>query len=232
MIEFQCWTYDIQANEWTLISTRGGESFLYFVGPRAVYQEKIYFVDLANSLVFDTTSKTWSIWPTPPLQAEGGCMVQWEDNFILFGGYFGTPRAVQKFNHLTQTWEVLSSNSAPFDILLSNCIVLPNNEILVVAFKEVALYNPDSNTWKVLNSRPHVKFATLSGRVFDLVAPGYGFDYDVEPLLTSDTQEFDYRANTWTTIDVQLLGPDNGFRSAIALPARLFDHLPGGCVGI
>ena len=113
---------------------------------------------------------------------------------------------------------------------------LPNNKILVVAFQETALYNPDSNTWEVLDSRPLEKisttYVTLSGRVFDLVAPGYGFDYDVEPLLTSDTQEFDYRANTWTTMDVQLLRPDNGFRSAIALPARLFDHLPGGCVRI
>ena len=166
-------------------------------------------------------------------------MVQWKDNFILFGGLIGlTPstKTVQKFNHLSQTWEILASNSAPFDMTLGSCIVLPNNKILVVAFQETALYNPDSNTWEVLDSRPLEKisttYVTLSGRVFDLVAPGYGFDFGVDLMFTSYPEEFDYKTNTWRLLDVQLLGPDNGYRSAIALPARLFDHLPGGCVGI
>ena len=149
-------------------------------------------------------------------------MVLWKSSFLYFGGDYN-PTSVLKFNFLTQNWEIVASQSAPFYIVLSDCTLFPNDKISIVSNTGQALFNPKTNARS--DTRYGTTFVTLSGRVFDL-----GAQY---PSFTPyDTEEYDFISNTWIPVDVQLIGPPNSFTSAIALPAKLFEQLPGGCVGV
>jgi hypothetical protein len=227
--QFDCWNFEIQKNRWSPLSTKKVDNLNLASG--ITYEGKIYMISFNYQLVFDTVTNVWSTWPAPSLNTLAGCLVQWKDNFIYFGG-FPNYKAVQKFNLRSQTWVSVESDSAPFIILQSDCLTLPNNKILIVSFEGQALYNPESNSWEVLVSSGNIKLGTtlvtLSGRVFDLGTRG-----DLLGFPSQDTQEFDLITNTWLPVDYQLLGIGSlGFGSAISLPASLFKHLPGGCVGI
>ena len=192
-------------------------------------------LSIYQSFVFEPLTNTWSTWPAPLLPSEGGCMVQWKDYFFLFGG-FPNFFSLQKFNLLTQTWEIVSKTSAPYAFALSNCAVLPNNKIYVASGSGEALFDPDTNTWEKLlpsgNDIQGASFVTLSGRVFVLQPHLEGLNDISGNLLTTETQEFDFDTYTWLLVDAKIPEPINLYRTAISLPPRLFEHLPGGCVGI
>ena len=180
-----------------------------------------------QSLVFDPLLNTFITWSDPllPSRRGGSCLVLWKSIFLYFGGY-STPLAVQMFNILTQNWEILAYSALNF-FVLSDCTVLPNEKILIASLNGWALYNPETNHWDYSSGEARVgkTLVTLSGRVFEL-----GSEY--LPYGNFDTEEYDFNSNDWIPVDVQLISPANSFRSAIALPAKLFEQLPGGCVGI
>ncbi len=67
-------------------------------------------------------------------------------------------------------------------------------------------------------------FVTLSGRYF-LIGGGY------PDTLVDVVEEFHYESNTWTEVEASPITQQMG-SSALAVPAEIFSHLPGGCEGI
>jgi hypothetical protein len=60
----------------------------------------------------------------------------------------------QKFNLTTQIWTPIFTNPPNDALSRPACLVLPSEDILVVGgqndLKQSLLYNPLSNTWKIL----------------------------------------------------------------------------------
>jgi len=154
-------------------------------------------------------------------------MVIWNDAFIYFGGQPNYD-TVLKYSGGTNNWTTLSSLS---DMKEPSCVVLPNQNVLVAGStrnsfcKRYAEFNVLGNTWlnKAVGITPHYKSVALllGQRVFTIA--GY---------YVNDIEEYHYNNNTVSTKPFQLLTVRSGTPSAIALPANLFSHLPGGCLGV
>ena len=114
--------------------------------------------------------------------------------------------------------------------LISGCVVLPNEEILVGGFdnaqKSSAIYNLLENKWYQVEDSMHNKHYTglvvLGSRIFS-TAGGLNDRMLVE--------EFDYSSRTWKSVETPLLQP-RYLHSVIPMPAEVFAHLPGGCQGV
>ena len=222
-----CFLYNPSNDSWSAYSTSTYSHKLY---PGEIFKNKLFIVDDSSPEVFDPARNIWSGWPAPPTATgTGKCLLAWSDIFIMFGGEYNS-RAMQTFNHSSQTWEVLDSTCVPMDMMYSGCTVLPTGDILIAGSRDapyqssIALFHVKSNTWKKLAdstiSRKGTSLVTLGSRVFAID----GGENVVE--------EFDYNTNTWTTIEEQLLVHRRGHSGVIALPAEMFQHLPDGCVGV
>jgi len=224
-----CLSYSSTNNNWTIIST---SNYAHKDQPGAVYKNKLYILDESYPEVYDPEANTWSIWTRPSIPTgSGSCLLSWNDMFLLFGGS-DAKRSVQSFNHSTQTWSVLDSGNAPLDILLSGCIMLPTEEVLIlgsdsssVYYNSAALFNPWSNAWRQLENSefPHhgSTLVTLGSRVFSI-------DGHYENFV----EEFHYTNNTLTPVEAKLIAWREGHAGVLPLPAEMFSHLPSGCVGV
>jgi len=223
-----CWEYNAKENNWSVIARA---PFAQIYQPGVVYQEKVYIIDEASPQVFDPSSKTWSSWPSSPNKfTNAAWMVGWKDCIILLGG-LSNVRGVQIFNITEQTWTVMDSSQVPMDLWWSSSLTLPNGNIFIVGSYvnqyqySAAFYNPADNSWTELEKTSNSHFGTilvqLGSRIF-AIDGGY----------TDLVEEFILETNTWESVDVELLVKRDGWHSVLALPARLFSHLPGGCQGI
>ena len=141
-------------------------------------------------------------------------------------------REIERFNISTQTWtKVADSSQVPIDIYGSGCIVLPNEEILILGSnspanrRSNALYNVESNIWNLLEDVKHdrslTSLVTLGNRTF---AIGGGSSADL-------VEEFIFWNKSWIEVGPRL-NSTRSTHSTISVPAELFSHLPGGCEGI
>ena len=128
------------------------------------------------------------------------------------------------------TWSLLNSSSAPMDIFYSGCVVLPTDDILIVGSENedqssAARFNIESGTWTSLgsttNPRNGTSLVTLGKQVFA-----------IDGHAGNVVEEFDYDTNSWTSVSHNLMTWRNGHQTAIAVPAEMFKHLPGGCTGV
>jgi hypothetical protein len=225
----ECYVYNIAEDSWSVFSTA---SYTHNYEPAATYNNKLYIADDTYPEVFDPVETTWSSWPTTPKElGEGPCMVAWHEDFLLIGGR-KSDNGVQRYSHATQTWSIVESSSAPMIVDFSGCIVLPTDEILVVGAEDpdiagisAALYNATANSWTKLAdtqwNHHGVSLVRLGQRVFALGSR----DQNI-------VEEFHYNNNTWTTLDAGLIVHRTGHQGVLSLPAHLFQHLPGGCVGV
>jgi hypothetical protein len=220
-----CWEYKIKENSWSVMATA---PFTHNYQPGVVYQEKVYVMDEASPQVFDPSSRTWSNWPSPPKKSgTAPWMVGWKDSIILLGGG-GNLRGVQIFNITQQTWAVMDSSQVPMDIFWSSSLILPNGNVLIVgseqsgSYYSAAFYNPTNNSWKGLEKTVTSHFGSrlvqLGSRIF--ATDGYQTDL---------VEEFVLETYTWKPVDVKLQARRKGYHSLLALPAKLFSHLQGGC---
>ena len=224
-----CFVYNIAEDKWSLLTSY---SYTHDYEPAASYDNKLYIADDTNPEVYDPVASTWSSWPVTPKQlGEGPCMVAWHDDFLLIGGR-KSDNGVQRYSHATQAWNIVESSSAPMIVDFSGCLVLPTDEVLVVGAEDpdiagiaAALYNVTANSWTKLDdtqwSHHGVSLVQLGQRVFALGSR----DQNV-------VEEFHYNNNTWTTLDDGLIVHRTGHHDVLSLPADLFQHLPGGCVGV
>jgi hypothetical protein len=68
-----------------------------------IYDEKFYVLNDNNqNEVYNFESKTWSSWPAIPRNTGASpCIVNWKENFIVFGGN-ENQKGVQIYNIPTQ----------------------------------------------------------------------------------------------------------------------------------
>jgi hypothetical protein len=222
-----CFHYHPRNDTWSVYSN---SSFTHNLQPGEIFNDKIYIKDDSNPEVFDPVSNSWSSWPAPLNKTgEGPCLVAWKDTFILLGGSLN-PRGVQNFNHSSSTWQVLDSSTVPMDIYLSGCTLLPNDEILVVGsensdLSSVTLYNIKENSWEKLSNTPSQRDGT------SLVILGTKI-FAMDGHFNNIIEEFDYNTSSWSPVAAKLITHRGGHQDVIALPAEMFQHLPGGCVGV
>jgi hypothetical protein len=155
-----------------------------------------------------------------------GCLLTWRDSFVLLGGNSNV-KTIEIFN---QSWRKVDSSNIPMSIAGSGCVVLPNEEILVVGsaapgFKNsTALYNVEDNTWidlgETSSGRSYTSLVRLGDRTFAVGG-------DVPDLV----EEFVYSDKSWVAVEAELQVPRR-VHSSLAVPADLFAHLPGGCQGV
>jgi hypothetical protein len=222
-----CWIFNPEENIWTIYSKA---NFTHNDMSGAVYENKIYLTDPQHQEVYDPINDIWSQWPLPlrPV-GEYSCILTRKDSFLLIGYPFNR-RGVQMFNHTTQTWTEMKESSAPFDVCRSGCTVLPNQNVIVLGsnlaefYSSSALYNVEENKWTSLENTNYNRLGTsllrLGDRIFAL--GGDGTDV-VEEFISAD--------NIWVPVDAKLIIP-RLYHSTISVPARLFAHMEGGCVGI
>ena len=145
----------------------------------------------------------------------------------MIGGYI-TPKSVQSYNTNSQEWTIISS-SVPMNVENSACIVLPNEDVLVVGsenfedFNSAAIYNVANNVWTKLDRTTYLREGTdlvrLGNRIFVLGG------------LSDNIEEFHQEDNSWTLVSQKLIIPRSQHNS-MSLPAETFSDISGGCQGI
>ena len=228
---YTCVVYDIKSDSWNFLTSA---SKIYHGNyPGSIYQGNIYLTHDQYPEVFEPSSNLWSLWPVAPASSGMfGCMVTWKDSFLYFGGD-PDENTISKYSHETKSWTTLPFSSPPILIRLSACIVLPNQNILVAGavgstqnFRRYAIYNVTSNNWPIwvngFADRSHSTAVFLGERVF-IFSGSY----------VNNIEEYHYdKNNIVTTSRFQLLTSRATKPGVLSLPAYLFSHLPGGCVGV
>ena len=155
-------------------------------------------------------------------------MVQWEDSFIRFGGQIN-PREIVKYNITLKAWTTLNSSSMPMDVYKSGCTKLPNKKIFIIGndlnYYDYAVYDVVMNSWPIFSQQTIRQFdnsvLALSNRVFTLNGG-----------QQSIIQEYNFLNDTFTYLPFELITVRTNYPGILAVPAKLFSHLPGGCIGI
>ena len=222
-----CFLYNPENDSWKVYSSADHK---HDYQPGEVFEKKIYIADDSNPEVFDPATKIWSSWPAPSNPSGWcPCLLAWQDLFILIGGDSNV-RGVQTFNHSSNEWNVLDSSSAPMDVFCSGCVVLPNDDVLVVGSENndvssAAIFNVRSNAWRQLSDtsieRGGTSLVTLGSRVFAI--DGHGGNV---------VEEFNYETQTWSPVDAKLTVFRKGHQGVVSLPADMFQHREGGCTGV
>jgi hypothetical protein len=187
-------------------------------------------MDEPSPKVLDPSSKTWSSWPSPPNKSgHAPSMVGWKDCIILLGGK-NNLRGVQIFNITKQTWTALDSSQVPMDMSYSSTLTLSNGEVFIVGsdqdayINSSAFYNPGEDSWvklkETIRSRQGARLVLLGSKIFVVGGRYSGL-----------VEEFLLKTNAWKPVDAKLIISRN-YMSVIALPAKLFSHLQGGCQGV
>ena len=160
------------------------------------------------------------------------CLILLNDTILAIGGFY--TNGIQSFNTSSKLWTVLDQGSAPFDMFAPTCILLPSNEVLVVAsyftLNGCALYSIKNNLWLRLTDVKYYRrgssLVNLNGRFFLM-----GGEDKNDNAVTDIVEEFIYETKSWVSYATKPL-TRMGYSSAIALPAQLFAYLPVGCKGI
>ena len=225
-----CYIYFPINNTWSSYANASTKSYYNL---NAVYQGKFYLsvADIATpqAEVFDPATLIWTpSWPASPNVNSVGCMVQWEDSFIRFGGQINS-REIMRYNITLKTWTSLDSSSMPMDVYRSGCATLPNKKIFILGnvpnYHKYTVYDVVTNSWPIFSQQPIQQYDTsvlvLSNRVFAL-SGGY----------QSIIQEYNFLSDTFTNSSFELITQRGYYGSVLAVPAKIFSFLLGGCIGI
>jgi len=194
------------------------------------HQGRMYLADDNQPEVFDPLTNTWSNWTRPPTTMCFSCLVSWNNYIFQFGG--NTPvysRQVQKYDPSTDKWTNISTKP-PFDIYRSGCVTLPNGNILIVGSMATSAtayteYDVVRNVWSPVIHGKVLEFDStplvLGSRVF--VIP---------PSGPKPVEEYIYGSSSLSFSALNLSITTFYKPAAVAVPARWFSHIPGGCYGI
>ena len=221
-----CYLYDIDFDTWTGYP---GSSWIHTTHG-VVNRGKMYLPDEQNPEVLNPVTNNWSSWVTASSATQLSCYVSWKDFIFKFGGVL-FEKYVSRYNPTTNVWS-LETTSAPFEIYNSGCVALPNDNILIVGsgynsafYRAYVEYNVAKKSWSNVMYGKVDHFATvpilLGSRVF------------VIPSSNSKViEEYHYSNQTITTSVQNFNMIVGGYSSSLAVPAKWFAHLPGGCSGI
>ena len=219
-----CYVYNPQFDNWTILTNET------IVKAREVYDDKVFMFYDEVSKVFDPATMTWSTWPSQPKKHGGGhCIVQWRDVFFVLGGYNNDHNLFHSFNLTSYEWQEFNRSKAA--VYNTACILIPDDKILILGADTagwgtaVSIYDILSKNWTRLAESAAVRSAA------SLVSLGSRF-FAVGGDRTTLIEEFHTDDYTWSPVDATLISNRNSSRALISVPAELFQHLPGGCVGV
>jgi hypothetical protein len=125
----------------------------------------------------------------------------------------------------------MDTSQLPMEIHWSSSLTLNNGNVFIVGSEQsgshysAAFYKPTDNSWVQLEDSVTSHQGT---RLVQLGTQLFAIGGRANDLV----EEYNLETNLWTPVDVELLVKRDGHHSVLALPARLFSHLPGGCHGV
>ena len=131
------------------------------------------------------------------------CLLAWKNNFLLIGGY-AKPDVLQSYNVDSKEWSLVNT-IIPMSVHNSACVVLLNEDVLVVGseeladYKTAAIYNVGKNYWTKLPTLSYPREGTSLVRLGDRIFAVAGLNDTVE--------EFHPNNNSWTLVSNKLLIP-------------------------
>jgi Kelch motif len=180
--------------------------------------------------IFDPLTNTWSNWTLAPTPMCYACFVSWKNYIFKFGGLSPThSRQVQRYDSYSHKWTTLLTYP-PFDIYRSGCVTLPNGNILIVGSMATSVmayseYNVRTNVWS-----PIIVGRILQHESTPLVL---GRQVFVIPSLGPKPVEVYNYKNSTVSFSAKDFNITTSYKPAVvAVPARWFSDLPGGCLGI
>ena len=150
----------------------------------------------------------------------------YKNTFLRFGGdVYGFFRSIYEYNVLNNSWVQLNTTSAPMDMEVSTCGVLPNYDIMIMGTRSqsstsLSLYNVPSNTWAFLGSPPNVQYTS------------HIFPFGSRTFIgwSKSVYEFDNKNITFTLQPFSFFKGRGGGRS-VYVPSGMLNSLPKGCKG-
>jgi hypothetical protein len=219
---YNCYLYDVVADQWSIYSTSHYDSTEH---PGVFHKGKFYLSHDSNPQVFDPSTKTWSTWPVSPERSLYACLVSWNDVIIQIGGW-DTGTRIFSYNPATNTWTNMNAPAPPKGLFYMSCLILPNMNVLVAGLQHQQIltsYNVTSNTWglNITTALPvdYSSLVLLGSRSF--IVPYY-----------SSFMEFSYNNQSVTVTDTNFLTRHAYYPGVVAVPDAWFSYLPGGCVGV
>jgi hypothetical protein len=149
--------------------------------------------------------------------------------FLRFGGDSGY-RDIYKYNVSSDSWNFIGSN-APMDIYFTGCTLLPDGNVLLVGSMTAAnwnsyvVYNVSGNSWGPTIIGQNKRFSAVVVNLGSRVLTVYGGQVNV-------VEEFHWSNKTIEAKGSALLNSREFPPGAIAVPAKLFAHMPLGCLGV
>jgi hypothetical protein len=124
----------------------------------------------------------------------------------------------------------MDSPQVPMDLYHSSSLTLANGNVLIVGSRQngshfsAAFYKPTDNFWteqeKTATSHEGTRLVQLASRIFAIGGRYSGL-----------VEEFLLETNAWKSVDAKLINKYS-YQCLLALPAKLFSHLQGGCQGV
>ena len=189
----------------------------------------IAIIDDTSPDIFDPVNKTWKTWSPAPKTSAHSCLVALDGYFIRFGGDSGY-RDIYKYNVTSDAWTVIHSNTS-MDFYFTGCTLLPNGNVILVGsmtasyWYSYVVYNVSSNSWGQIINGKNRRFSAavlmLGTRLFSLS----GGQVNV-------VEEYHWSNNTIEIKSSALLNVRGQPPGAIAVPAKLFANMKGGCLGV
>jgi len=173
---------------------------------------------ISKTYAYDTNTNTWSTKANAPTKREAGCGAAAMDangnkKLYVMGGYSGNQdrfwgevfNSVEAYNPRTNTWQT-DLASMPVATRVAGCTVY-ENKIYVIGgwkgapynFAKTQVYDPITNTWKVLADIPYPTRSCAAGAINNkiIVVGGYSNDNNVNENIPYSIQIYDIETNTW-----------------------------------
>ncbi len=190
----------------------------------------MYLPHNSHPKIFNPLTQTWSNWARAPTDMIYACYVSWENYIFKFGGSWNHHlRTVQRYDSFSQKWTNLSTY-APFDVFRSGCVTLPNGNILIVG----SMVYP-SNVYSEYNVRRNIWSPIIHGRIPQIDSTPLVLGrrvFVISSYSPKPVEEYNYETSTvsFSALDFNI---SMEYKPAVvAVPARWFSYIPGGCLGI
>ena len=223
-----CYQYNTLNDSWTFLST---STTTHVRQPGVAYNGKLYIYDNFLPETFEPSTKVWSTWPAPPERLSfDPCMIAWRDSFLVFGNSQDSV-GVQKFNHTTQSWQILGTNGVRIPFYSSVCVLMPDGENVLIVGSSDALYSKSVQLYKItenyfyqLPDAPRNMYGSALARFGSriLAFGGLNENYKVVYELISN--------NTWILLPTPLL-QSHSFHDVVVLPSSMFNFAGAPCSG-
>jgi hypothetical protein len=155
--------------------------------------------------------------PVPGSQSHEPVLAYIDEKILACAGYKPNKNCYI-YHPNNDSWSIYSTSTFTHE---SQPGEIYNDKIYIKDDSNPEVFDPIINSW---SSWPAPLNKTGEGPCLTRV---FAIDHDAKNVI----EEFHYNNNTWSSVEAKLIVPRK-HHGTIALPAELFQHLPGGCVGV